>query len=441
MKKKSFLIFYPVSMLAVLFFTFVSMAGCQKEDGKKAEQQKPPLVEVAQAKKGKISRVIPLTGEVVSVNTVVISSRLDGPVGYCPWREGDVAEKGQKLVVIDRELYQAEVKSAEAALEVAKARLEDVKAGTRPEEIEKAKESVKQSQERVSLTKKELDRISKLVEKGSLPVENLEKAQTEHVSEQARLASAKSHLEMLEAGYTKTAIAVQEALVKEAAAKLELARVRAAECLILAPFKGVITKVYVRPGDMASSNMASAKSLLLEMVDMSSLVVRCNVPETNAAEISVKMPALVRIDALPQKNFGGSVSRIYPQLDNQTRTRTTEVTLSDSSLLFPGMFARLTLVLESISDATVIPQQALLIGQDESPFAYTVVEGKASRRKVTLGIQEKEIVQVVEGIQAGETVVISGHEKLKDKSPVRTPGEKKGTGGTPHGPSKKGERP
>jgi len=411
------------------------LVGCEgKTDGNQAgAPKKIPTVAVEPVRRESLSRVLELTGETVAVESVVISATVEGPISYCPWREGDAVEtspeKPARLIEINRELYRAEVNAAEAALEVAKAKLTDLQAGTRPEEIAKAQETVRQLEESTRFAKNDLDRITKLVDSGSMPGEALEKARVEHIGELAKLSAAKHHLEMLEAGYTKTAIAVQEASVKEATAKLDLAKARLSECVIYAPFSGTITRVHVRRGDMAA-----AKAPLLEMADLSSLVIRVAVPEAYASAMRTDMKAQVSLDSLAGKTFAASVTRVYPELDRRMRTRTVELVVEEPAQLAPGMFARVRLVLESVADAVTVPQQAIARTPAGGQVAYVVADGKAAMRKVKTGIEQAGRVQVVAGLESGEKVVVTGHERLKDGAEVRVAGPAMGQGKAGPGP-------
>jgi cobalt-zinc-cadmium efflux system protein len=263
------------------------LAGCGGGDSGVAQpQKKGPLVQVETVTAAEIVRAIDLTGEVVPIESIQISATVEGPIGFCPWREGDRVEAGQKLIEIDREMYRAEVKAADAALGVAQAKLDDLKAGTRPEEIEKARQSVREAEQSAEFEKSDFDRTAQLVKTGALPGEDLEKARVKHTAAEAKLSAARKQLEMLEAGFTRTAVAVQAAAVKEAAAKLNLAQTRVSECLIAAPFAGTITSVFVRQGDMAA-----IKAPLLEMADLDSMVVGCGVPMRTAVGTATAMLA------------------------------------------------------------------------------------------------------------------------------------------------------
>jgi membrane fusion protein (multidrug efflux system) len=167
--------------------------------------------------------------------------------------------------------------------------------------------------------------------------------------------------------------------------------------------------------------MTAMKSPLLELADLSSLVVRVAVPEAHAAEVRDGMPAVVRLDAVPGKTFPGKVARAYPGLDQRMRTRTVELTLDGPAALMPGMFARVRLVIESVPGALVIPREAVTVTPAGGQVVFVVEDGKAAQRRVTTGIEEAGQVQILSGLKTGEKVVVAGHEKLKDGAAVRLP--------------------
>jgi len=374
----------------------------------------PVTVKVEQVRPQPISQVLETTGEVVATNTVVLAATTEGPIAFCPWREGDWVRAGQKLIEIDRPLYREEVTGAAAALAVARAKLDDLKAGSRPEEIAQAEETVKRLQEAMNFAKTDRERIEKLVERGGLPGEAQDKAKVNLVDLQSQLASAQQRLEMLRSGPTKTAIAVQEALAKEAEAKLKWAQVKLAEGTLVAPFSGVVTKVHVQRGDLAT-----LKSPLLELSDPSSLVIRFAVPEAFTAEVHTGMALEARLDAYPKKMFNGRVERVYPDIDRRIRTRTVEAKIAGIPNVIPGMFARLTLKLKQADDAVVVPLVALITTPEEGKVVFVVKDGKALRRKVKTGIEAADRIQILEGVNPGDKVIISGHKDLKDGMDVR----------------------
>lgn len=393
------------------------LVGCNSGKGKETQKKvkKPPVVRVLSATQEKISDVLELTGEVVATNAVTLRATVEGPIGYCPWREGDRIEKtGRKVIEIDRPLYHEEVNAARAALLVAKKKLADLKAGPRPEEIARAREAVKNFEEASAFARKDLKRIESLVKDGAVPGEMAEKARVAFTKCVTDLAAARERLKMLEAGPTRTQVAVQEALVKEAAQKLALAQAKYEECTIKAPFAGIITRVYVRPGDLAI-----VKAPLVDMMDPSSLVVRVGVPEVHASAVHKGIEAKVVLDAQPGKIYTAKLVRVYPELEKKTRTRTVEVKPVTPVDFAPGMFARVSIALKTLEDAVVVPDAAILTRSDGTKVAFVVKDGKALMRRVTTGIEEGQRVQVLSGIQRGEAVVVAGNERLKNGMAVR----------------------
>ena len=435
--KKAILAFASVVVFLGIAFGLMWLASRSQEGGQgPVKQKKGPTVRVEPAVRTSISRTLELTGEVVPVNSVVVAATLEGPIEFCPWREGDRVRQGEKLIAIDRATYRAEVQAAEAALAVATAKLNDLKAGSRPEAIAEAEQQVREWEGMLVRAKALYDRNKGLLQSGAVSQEEFEESRADFETYQAKLAAAKARLEMLKAGPTETEIAVQEAAVAEAAAALEIAKARLAESIIVAPFDGTIAAVHVRPGDIAT-----AKAPLLEIVDLSSLVVRFAVPEAHATSIRKEMPMTITLDAHRGKSYRAAVARMYPTLDTTMRTRTVEAEFTESVDLLPGMFARLVVQLETAADAVVVPQEAILVTPNGQKQLFVINGGKAVQRKIVTGIEQGRMVQVLEGVEPGEQVVVAGNESLKDGMPVALPGKGGGNPGSPGNPVPVGAKP
>ncbi|AQQ71784.1 Cation efflux system protein CusB precursor [Limihaloglobus sulfuriphilus] len=393
---------------------FIGLNGC-KDKSTAGKTKTAPFVEVTRAEKTRIVEILETTGDVVATNTMTLEATVEGPIAYCPWREGDFVEKaGQKLIEIDRPLYRQEVAAAQAALAVTEARLADLMAGARPEEIAEAKESVRHFEDCTDFAKKDLDRIKSLVENGSLPGEMAEKARVDYIKCHTQLGAAKERLSMLEAGPTKTEIAVAQADVDEAAAKLALAQAKLDECFLTSPFPGIITEVYVRPGDLATP-----RAKLLKMMDTSSLVVRAGLPESSAAQIRKETEAVVRLDAFPGKTFNAKIARVYPRIEMESRTRIIELKIVEPVELIPHLFARVSVQGRVVDDALVVPDSAIIATPRGSRIVYVIEDGKAHMRQVKTGLEQQEYIQITEGLKGGEIVVVAGNLNLKDGAAVQ----------------------
>lgn len=202
---------------------------------------------------------------------------------------------------------------------------------------------------------------------------------------------------------------------------LEKARAQAAKVQesledfkVTAPWPGVVSKVLVTDG-----NFVSPRTPLVELYDPTSLVLRFSLPEAQAAQIKMGMPVQYHLDAYPGKAMQAKISRIYPELDRKMRTLTLEAEPEGKQEFIPGMFARVAVVTRRVADATAIPLAALIQNAKGEKIVFVVTQGKAEQRKVEIGIETRDALEVVSGIAPDELVVIEGSEKLKNGMEVK----------------------
>jgi membrane fusion protein (multidrug efflux system) len=415
MKSKQLLwIALPLAAILVLAIWYFIPRQPLTESANPSQQKQPPLVKVEPVRVAAIASTLELTGEVVASNSTVISTMKEGRIELCSWREGDTVESGEMLVVIDREVYRTEAQAAQAALDLAQAKLDDLMAGARPEEIRSAEATLKRRQATLNEARQSFERIAELYEKGFVSQDELGKAQERVEVAEADMSVASDMLSMLQSGATTTEITVQEAIVSEAAARLGLARAHLSECVITAPFGGTVSKVHVRPGDIASS-----REPLIEIFDPDSMVIRFDVPEAQAFAVRKGMTVRISLDAAPDKVLSAEVARIYPELDPIMRTLTIEVAIAAPAEVAPHMFARLRLNLSQTSDALVIPAEAVLVTPSGMRQLYVIEDGKAVLRSIVTGIEDGVNIEIVSGVEAGEKVAVAGGELLKPGMSVR----------------------
>lgn len=251
----------------------------------------------------------------------------------------------------------------------------------------------------------------------------------------AQLVAAREYLQKQEQELERVKMLVTDGALPEsdldaARAQYETARAqyaRAAEAAgdfrIKAPWGGIVADVFVKEGDFVAP-----RSPLLEMYDPAKLVIVSSVPETRATKLHERSAVEVRFDGYPGRLFKGSVSRMYPRLDGKTRTRIFEVTVEAPIDLIPGMFARLNVEIARADSALVITENSVVTTPKGDTVVYVVEGNTAVARKVVTGIRSRNKVQITDGLRAGENVIVSGNEKLKNGAPVRISGGKDGPG-------------
>ncbi|MEO6696452.1 MAG: efflux RND transporter periplasmic adaptor subunit [Gammaproteobacteria bacterium] len=197
-------------------------------------------------------------------------------------------------------------------------------------------------------------------------------------------------------------------------AQQNIVEARLAKTKLFAPFAGVLGLRQVSPGDYIKEGQD-----IVNLEDIASLKLDFRVPETYLAEIKLDQEVNIEVDAYPGRTFTGTVYAIDPRIDAQTRTVLLRARIPNTDLLLrPGMFARVRLVLEQRTAALLVPEQAL-VPKGEEQFVYRIVEGKALQTQVKIGQRRDGKVEIVQGLNSGDSVVTAGQTKLHDGSPVK----------------------
>ncbi|MGH7781573.1 MAG: efflux RND transporter periplasmic adaptor subunit [Candidatus Binataceae bacterium] len=205
------------------------------------------------------------------------------------------------------------------------------------------------------------------------------------------------------------------------AAQAHLAEVRAllAYARITAPFDGIVTRRFVDPGALIQAATAGNNvTPVVTVARIDIMRVFVDVPEPNAPFISQGETAELRVEALPRHAFKGSVTRYAGALDPATRTMRTEVDLPNpDTTLRPGMYGNLVIVLKDRADALSLPR-SVVHPDDRGAFIYVLRNGKAVERRVQLGLESNQRVEIVDGVSDG-IPVISAPQELDDGTSVR----------------------
>lgn len=192
-------------------------------------------------------------------------------------------------------------------------------------------------------------------------------------------------------------------------AAYEIARLNYGYTQVKAPIDGVIAERLVRTGNHLQVNQR-----LFIITDPSQLMLALYVPQQNMGRFSVGQTADITADALPAEMFKAKVERISPRIDRNTGTfRVTLKILDRSGVLRPGMFARVAVVYDVHNDAVMVPVEAIL-DEDIEKSLFVIEDGVARRRIIETGITDRDMVEILEGINDSDTVVVIGQGGLQD---------------------------
>lgn len=204
-----------------------------------------------------------------------------------------------------------------------------------------------------------------------------------------------------------------EAAARSAQAELDLLELRLERTVVRAPFSGVVGRRMVSLGDYVTP---STPLTSLQTVDPQRAAF--SVPERYAERLELGQRVTFRVAAVAGRQFEGIVDFVDPRVELPARTITVKARVPNSErLLRPGMFIEVRLVVEVRPDAVLVPEDAILPLAGAN-YVWTVEDDEAHRRPVELGVRVAGFVEVLDGVAAGDRVVVGGLERLSPGAQV-----------------------
>jgi RND family efflux transporter MFP subunit len=325
-----------------------------------------------------INETIAVTGSFEALKSVEIIPEITGRLEQLRLPDGTlidvgVAVKADDIVaVIEHAALDTAVQQGRAGLQTAKASLETAKVTFENAEREKK-------------------RMEGLYKGGAIPEQQYDAASTAYDRAKAGLAVAQAGVEQAEAALTSAKVTLDKATIK-------------------APITGLVSKKYTDEG-----NMVGPTTPLIRIVQIETLKVLGGVSERYLRDlVPGETTVHIKTDAYPEDEFQGVVYRVGVAVDTVTRTGQVEIRVPNPDMrLKPGMFARMTIVLQERENVVTVPDSAL-IREQGNVYVFVANAGKAHRRGVKLGLLQNEYYEMLEGLSVGELVVTRGRRQIED---------------------------
>ena len=242
----------------------------------------------------------------------------------------------------------------------------------------------------------------------------------------AELSRARAQLELAEAAFSRAEqlfnrntisradFEESRANLQSAESEVNLLETRLSFGTILAGQNQTVLNRFVEEGDAVSMNEP-----LLRVANTDRLVARVGIPERDFVYLNQGQPVEVQIDAYPGETIAGSIQRLYPSSNENSRLFTVEVRIpaatESGKTIRPGFLARIMTYADRRPEVLAIPSESLLASEDNDRFVYIInEENRIERREVTTGIERRNWTEILDGLQTGDVVIGANPATLRE---------------------------
>ena len=373
--------------------------------------------------------VLQAAGYVIPHYRIEVASKVVGRVRWMGVEKGDQVTAGDAIVRLEDDEYQARLLESVGMLQSAKARLEELETGSRPEEIERAEADLLEAQAQLKQAEIEFKRATELHKQELISTSEFDQAQFRADGLISRVESLTKTLQLLRLGPRQEDIDSAKAEVKRAEGSVAYNRTLVDATVIRAPVTGTVLERNVEVGELVTTGFVGergAKGYVVAMADLNDIQIELDISQNDFARVFMNQRAIVATDAYRDRDYAGAVVEISPEADRQKATVQVKVqVLEPDELIRPEMNANVAFLAPSegeqggrqgVSSARVtIPAEALVDGNS----VFLFVEGKVVRRPVRVMRTTSAGVEIEQGLNGGEDVILSPPDALEDGDKVQ----------------------
>ena len=345
-------------ILLGLLAVMLAFTGCSPPQEEKAVAAKPRPVKIRVIQPRDLPIVVRAVGRLAPNREVTLSAQVSGIVQAYGVDTGEAVATGQTVVTLDPVDYQLALNEARANLLAVRARF--------------------------AAARNSFQRAAQLLPQNVITPEFYDKVEAEFKATQAAVSQAETMVDINQRRLEKT--------------------------VIRAPFEGLVAHRMVEIGQ--NINIGDP---VMTIADMAHMRVKIFVNEQDYVHLDKADAIRVQVEAYPETAFAGQVDKIGVKADSRTNTFEVEVLVANPTLLLKaGLTAAVSVTVDEILDAIMIPQDCVLFRENRKEVFVVDGEDKAAARNVTLGRVDGSAVRILEGLAPGDKLVITGAQYLKD---------------------------
>lgn len=414
-------------------------SGADKQANTAESKAENLQVQTALAKVQNIPTYFEATGSLAGDASSDVAPTVGGKIVRVNFDVGSYVKKGDPLVELDAGDARIRLNQAQAQVEQLRKSITQAEAG-----VAQAIANLRQTQIRLNvkdgetfdintfsqvvsvnaqldLAEKELRRYERLLESGDVSRSAYDQKKSARDALIGQLSEARSNAAVATKAIdtAQKAVDVARAQVGSARAAVTVSQTQVAQAqksvrdnTIYAPISGYVSERNADPGEYISPNQPNAK--LATIIRTAILRLKIDVPEQSIGKVAVGQNVSAQVSAFPDRNFAGTVVRILPSLNAQSRTLTVEAEIDNvGGILKPGQFATVRITQSKPEPAVMIPAKAVRVDGDRN-VVFVVKDGIANERLVQTGLLENDMIEIKQGLAENESIAVTNVAKLQD---------------------------
>jgi RND family efflux transporter MFP subunit len=392
-----------LAVVSSLIAALLLLSACSPKSAAPAKKESGPVqVRVTKVFSRVVQRSVDGVGTLFPYDEAIISAEVEGPLQQVAADLGDFVAQGQILARISDEEQRYLVAQQEAQLRQSLERLGLRDEKDRLKDIREAPD-VRRARADLFDAESRYKRVRELVDQGIGPRSDLDQAQ-------ARFQSA-------QAAYDQTLNQTRNLLqeIERFSASLQLQRKKLRDTSVRAPFAA-----FVKDRQAVAGAYVRANSPLFTLVKIDPIRLRMEVPERMSPWVKLGQKVDVSLEAFADRTFAGKVWRISPTVDQTKRTFVVEALIQNAgNILKPGSYARAHLATDKTETIRIVPNRAVLYVLGTNKSYVVKPDNTIDAREVKIGDRFPTEFEIVQGLEEGETVAVSGLARLDSGVKVR----------------------
>lgn len=408
-----------VAAIGLITITLIILIIWRWRSAAETETEITPTVsvKVVKAEKGNIAAEVSAVGTIWPREKADVGAKISAQIRQMALLKNKVVKAGEIIAVLESRDLQAQRAEAVAALNEARANERSIVTGTIPKTNAEDRKALMDARAKVNTARATYERRRVLFEKGGISKKDLEASQLELTTAEDELRLQEQTIALRARSLNPNDRALAAARTAQAQQRVATLDAQLSYATIRSPITGVVTEQFQYEGEFAS-----AGGKLVTIADTSSVIVKAPFADTAVAQLKTGDPATIIPTDTSAEEMHGQVTLLSRSSDPTNRTVEVWVTLgNESGKLRANGAAEVTVFANSKNDAVVVPASAVTLetsNANEGTVMVVDAQNVAHETKVTTGIRTTDKIEIVEGLQGGETVVVEGNYALPDGTKV-----------------------